>query len=119
MIKPAGPVSNVVEEQKSTGKIENHGRIAVPACPFRMMRRFTIAEKLRIIEKYNENASNVSATCRWVQSEFNRQNFDRKSLRMMVSREPIFPQATGTKRARKTVRGRTGYFQRMDRELAK
>ena len=64
---PAGPVSNLVEEQKSTGKIENHRRIAVPARPFRMTRRFTIAEKIQIIEKYKENDSNVSVTCRWLQ----------------------------------------------------
>ena len=119
VIEPSGSASNVDEEQKSKGMIENHGISAVPARPFRMTRRFTITEKLKIIEKYKENDCNVSVTCRWVQSEFKRQTFDRKSLRTMVSREHIFRQATGTKRARKTVRERTGYFHRMDRELAK
>ena len=83
-----------------------------------MTRRFTIAEKLRIIEKFKESG-NASATCRWVKSEFNRQTFDRKSLRKMVSKEQILRKASGTKRARKTIRARTGQFHRMDKELAR
>ena len=37
----------------------------------------------------------------------------------MISREEALRKAEGTKRVRKTVRARVGYFQRMDKELAK
>ena len=109
----------VHQEHKSPIKIEDDVQIVVPARPavFSMTRRFTIAEKIRIIDKYKSNR-NISATCRWVQMEFNRMTFDRKSLRKMVSREKIFRKAAGTKRVRKTVRSRTGYFHRMDKKLA-
>ena len=83
-----------------------------------MTRRFTIAEKLRIIDKFKE-CDNVSITCRWVKAEFRRSTFDRKSLRTMVSRESIFRKSIGTKKIRKTVRVGTGSFHRMDKALAK
>ena len=69
------------------------------------------------LDKYNKSL-NISDTCRWVRAEFNRSTFDRKSLRKMVSREQIFRKAAGTRRIRKTVRSGTGYFHRMDKELA-
>ena len=50
---------------------------------------------------------------------FHRQTFDRKSSRLMISRENIFRATIGTKKLRKSVRPRTGTFFRMDKELAK
>ena len=86
--------------------------------PGLMTRRFTVAEKLRIIDYFNES-KNISATCRWVQREFQRNTFARKSLRSMISRESNLRNAIGTKKVRKTVRRRTGCFPRMDKALAK
>ena len=83
-----------------------------------MTRRFSVAEKLRIIEKAKK-LDNISATCRWVQAEFNRSTFDRKSLKAMLEREDVYVKASGTKKIRKTVRDKTGMFPRMERELAK
>ena len=119
VFRPVLPGSPVEQEHKSPIKIEDDKQIVVPERPavFSMTRRFTIAEKLRIIDKYKSNM-NISATCRWVQIKFNRATFDRKSLRKMISREKIFRKAAGTKSLRKTVRPRTGYFHRMDKALA-
>ena len=83
-----------------------------------MTRRFTVAEKLQIIEKFKK-VGVVSETCKWVMKVFKRPTFDRKSLRTMISREKIYRSAVCTKKVRKNVRPRTGTFGRMDKELAK
>ena len=82
-----------------------------------MSRRFTVAEKLVIIDKYEE-CENISATCRWVVKHFNRATFARKSLSQMLLKEEEYRKACGTKSLRKTVRGRSGLFHLMDKELA-
>ena len=91
---------------------------AVPPAKSPMMRRFTVAEKLSIIEKFRQS-NNISGTCRWVREQFGRSTFDRKSLKLMVSREKIFREAKGTKKIRKYVKPRTGSFYKMDKQLAK
>ena len=84
----------------------------------RMTRRFSVVEKIMIIDKYKET-NNISETCRWVRKKFNRNTFARKSLSAMVANEKIYRSASGTKKIRKTVRPRTGEFHRMDKELAR
>ena len=98
---------------------EEHCPISVPPPKSTMLmtRRFSIADKLRILDKYHET-SNISATCRWVRTEFRRATFARKSLADMISREEVYRGASGTKAKRKTVRPRTGSFYRMDKALA-
>ena len=91
---------------------------AAPLTNSSMTRRFTVAEKLVIIEKFRES-NNISGTCRWVREQFGRSTFDRKSLKLMVSREQIFREAKGTKKIRKYVKPRTGSFYKMDKQLAK
>ena len=71
-----------------------------------MTRRFTIKEKLRIIDKFRE-LNNVSATTSWVQKEY---TFVRKSLTKMLAKENVYRAAVGTKKIRKTVRPKTGMF---------
>ena len=85
--------------------------------PRLMTRRFTVAEKLRIIEKFKE-LENISATCRWVKHEYRRETFARKSLREMIEKESVLRSAKGTKYKSKTVRVRSGHFHRMDKKLA-
>ena len=82
-----------------------------------MTRNFTVAEKLRIVEKYKETG-NISGTCRWVKKEFRRTTFARKTLREMIAREAAYRSASGTKIIKKTVRSRTGQFHKMDKKLA-
>ena len=82
-----------------------------------MTRRFSVAEKLKIIDKAKE-MNNISATCRWVQETFHRKTFARKSLSDMLAREDIFRESSGTKKIRKTIRQKTGLFPRMERKLA-
>ena len=83
-----------------------------------MTRRFSVAEKLRIIAKFKET-NNISSTCRWVKAEFNRPTFARKSLSVMLSNEDVYLKASGIRKERKVVRARTGLFHRMDKELAR
>ena len=83
-----------------------------------MSRRFTIVEKLEIIDKY-KTLKNISETCRQVQKRFSRFTFARKSLSVMLLKEEEFRNANGTKSLRKTVRGRSGLFHRMDNELGR
>ena len=83
-----------------------------------MSGRFTIAEKLEILDVYKKS-ENISATCRWVQKKFHRATFARKSLSLMVSNEEAYRKARGTKTLKKTVRGKSGLFYRMDKELAR
>ena len=108
-------------ERKNSQKINEPSKKIAPPSPSTqhgvMTRRFTIAEKLRIIDKFNET-KNVSGTAHWVREEFNRSTFARKSLHQMLSREDVYRAASGTKRKRKTVRPRTGMFHRMEKELA-
>ena len=85
--------------------------------PLQMTRRFSIAEKLTIIEK-SKVLGNISATCRWVRNEFNRPTFARKSLSDMVSKEEVYRKAVGTKRVKKSVKAKSGWFPRKDKELA-
>ena len=123
--KRGEPVSNecasASPERKIQPKVENP--VVMPALvdPVKrqlMTRRFSVAEKLRIIKKAKE-LNNISATCRWVQTEFHRSTFDRRSLKAMLEREDIYLKASGTKKIRKTVRDKTGMFPLMERELAK
>ena len=83
-----------------------------------MTRWFTVSEKLSIIDKYHE-LKNMSSTCRWVQRNFNRETFARKSLTKMIARENVYRETNGTKTLRKTVRARSGLYHRMDKELAR
>ena len=62
-----------------------------------MTRRFTIKEKLRIIDKFKE-LNNVTATTRWVQKEYRRSTFVRKSLTKMLAKENVYRAAVGTKK---------------------
>ena len=82
-----------------------------------MTRRFTVAEKLAIIDKYKETKE-ISSTCRWVKEHFRRSTFARKSLKEMIEKEEIYRSAIGVKKIKKTVRVRTGYFHKMDKKLA-
>ena len=86
--------------------------------PKLMTRRFTVAEKIAILDKFHE-INNISATCRWVRTEFKRSTFARKSLSDMIAREEVYRRSTGTKAKRKSVRSRSGTFHRMDKELAR
>ena len=83
-----------------------------------MTRRFTVREKLQIIDKYKE-LENISETCRQVMKKFRRSTFARKSLSSMLLREQDLRKASGTKKIRKTVRPRTGEFPKMDKALAR
>ena len=86
--------------------------------PELMTRRFSVAEKLRIIDEAKK-LNNISATCRWVKETFRRKTFACKSLTAMIAKEDTFRKSSGTKKIRKTVRQRTGLFPRMEKELAK
>ena len=91
--------------------------VKVDVKPDQMTRRFTIKEKLEIIDK-SEELDNVSATCRWVKRRFSRPTYARKSLTTLLSTESVLRAASGRKNRRKTVRPRTGTFWRMAKELA-
>ena len=91
--------------------------VKVNVKPDQMTRRFTIKEKLEIIDKSKE-LDNVSATCRWVKRRFSRPTYARKSLTTLLSRESVLRAASGRKNRRKTVRPKTGTFWRMEKELA-
>ena len=54
-----------------------------------------------------------------MRDHYHRPTFARKSLSLMLSREDVFRKASGIKKVRKTVRGRTGLFHRMDMQLAR
>ena len=82
-----------------------------------MTRRFSVLEKLQIIEKSKE-LKTLSETCRWVNDTFNRSTFARKTLRAMLDKEEIFRTSSGTKKIRKTVRNKPDLFPRMEKELA-
>ena len=118
---PSPPRALPIEEEikaHAEGKEIVRNEVVMAPGRWSMTRRFTVAEKLKIIEKYKET-ENASATCRQVIDEFRRRTFDRKSLRTMVANEMNLRGALGTKRVRKTVRARTGQFPKMDTELAK
>ena len=106
------------QDAKSPVKTVVKKELASKQAEITMTRRFTVAEKIQIIEKFKE-VGVVSETCRWVMKVFKRPTFDRKSLRKMLSREDIYRSAVGTKKVRKNVRPRTGTFNRMDNELAR
>ena len=53
-----------------------------------MTRRFSVSEKLRIIAQFKKT-KNISSACRWVQAEFNRPTFSRKSFSVMMSNQGI------------------------------
>ena len=75
---PVPPVSPVAANDPIVEGIP-HDIARVPAVTNRCMtRRFTVHEKLRIIDKYKE-LKNVSATCRQVKEVFRRSTFRRRS----------------------------------------
>ena len=117
------PTPPPLDEKDDVGVIVVEKHRSVPLLPpiesiLPMTRRFSVAEKIRILDKYHE-LDNISATCRWVRNEFKRPTFARKSLSTMISREEVYRRASGTKAKRKTVRTRIGAFPRMDKELAR
>ena len=106
-LKDKSPAKKVLKKEPASQEAEKQ-----------MTRRFTVAEKLQIIEKFKD-VGVVPETSKWVMKVFKRPTFDRKSLRTMISREKIYRSAVCTKKVRKNVRPRTGTFNRMDKELAK
>ena len=120
--KPPVSVPSPPEEEHENLVVDSDDKVTQPEMnPLTttqyMTRRFSVIEKLKIIDKYKES-KNISSTCRWVQTEFNRKSFARKSLKQMISKESVFRKASGTKSLRKTVRFRSGMFPRMDKALA-
>ena len=98
--------------------VENDVQKTSPKAEIKIMtRNFTVAEKLRIIDKFKET-KNISGTCRWVKAEFKRTTFARKTLSEMIAREAVYRAANGIKKVKKTVRARSGQFHRMDKKLA-
>ena len=61
-----------------------------------MTRRFTVADKLRIIEKHKE-LKNISATTRWVRDTYNRRTFVRSAHSKMLLKEDVYRNSIGTK----------------------
>ena len=117
------PTPSLPDEKDDIAAVVEKNHSSLPRSPsaesiIPMTRRFSVAEKVRILNKYHE-LGNISATCRWVRREFKRLTFARKSLADMISREEVYRGASGTKAKRKTVRARTGAFPRMDKELAR
>ena len=64
------PVSALENDSVQPDSKSDRAEIVPPSRKL-MTRRFTIAEKLRIIDKFKE-CGNVSMTCRWVKAEFRR-----------------------------------------------
>ena len=122
-IPPASPTylfSPPPKELLVQAPIKQAVKIVLPkVSPVRglMTRRFTVAEKLAIIDKYKETEE-ISSTCRWVKEHFRRNTFARKSLKEMIEKEAIYRSAIGVKKIKKTVRVRTGLFHKMDKKLA-
>ena len=60
-IKARPKIQNVVQNDKQQIVVQNE--VVPPSVKLSMTRRFTVAEKLRIISKYKET-ENASSTCR-------------------------------------------------------
>ena len=80
--KELGRVSFLIEK-KELGKANDSSKqsalSSISTPNGQMTRRFTVAEKLRIIDKHKE-LKNISATTRWVRDTFTRRTFTRRAL---------------------------------------
>lgn len=83
-----------------------------------MQSRFTLSQKIKILDKYHELNDNKNATVKWVREEFKRPKYSKSSLRKAIKREDKIRSQRGKKRTEKMSGSRLGEFPLMEKELA-